>query len=695
MVDNAIVSKFVNLLSEGFYSAEDISTKLDLSYEYVKSVLDELESNLTIISKDGMYTLVSKTNYVVGDLYNDDGKNYVVNNGKQIYIDEKYLNGAKAGDKVIVKITNDKGLIFSGSIIKHKSNEKQYTGTVIHNGTRAFIVPDNKKGFIGILDEDFIDGTVLGFTLKEKINAYSSDDVYKVNVVENLGHKDDIGIDRRALLFRHKVQIGFPDEVLESVKKVPQVVTEEELEGRVDLRDKLFYTIDPKGAKDFDDSVCITKLDDDKYRVDVAVADVTYYANMGSPIFETGVRRGTSYYLSNSNVPMIPRELSNGICSLNPNVDRMALVFSAIITKDGEINDFNIFEGVINSKKKMTYDEVNDVLEKGIISDEMRPFVDNLKTFEEVYKILQDRLDKKGFVDFRLAETRTKYDEEGNIEGFEKYYQGTGQNMIEVAMLLAGELASLYLDQLYYKHVYRVHSGAIPEKVEGFIEYAKGKDIDASLLKNCVNSDFNTFLNSVYENENYDIIARKLLKCTSRSFYSSEQGPHFAIGIDSYAQVTSPMRRGGDLICHSIIKEFLKGRENPFTTNLLNYYCKILNSSERNADKVELQDVLMCMALYMKDHIGEEFEGRITNVSKFSLEVELDNNIIGRIPVDKDYELTFDESTDSLRDKENNIVFESGKRVKVEVSENINTKTGDIQLIPKNMPKKVKLYTNN
>ena len=684
MVDNAIVSKFVNLLSEGFYSAEDISTKLDLSCEYVERVLKELENNLVIVSNNDKYSLTSKTDYILADLYNDNGKYYIVDKGVQIYIDEKRLNGAKAGDKVIVDVIYTNGTVASGKVLKSKTNEKQYTGTVIHNGTRAFIVPDNKKGFIGILDEDFVDGTVLGFTLKEKINAYSSDDVYKVNVVENLGHKDDIGIDRRALLFRHKVQIGFPDEVLESVKKVPQVVTEEELEGRVDLRDKLFYTIDPKGAKDFDDSVCITKLDDDKYRIDVAVADVTYYANMGSPIFETGVRRGTSYYLSNSNVPMIPRELSNGICSLNPNVDRMALVFSAII-----------FEGVINSKKKMTYDEVNDVLEKGIISDEMRPFVDNLKTFEEVYKILQDRLDKKGFVDFRLAETRTKYDEEGNIEGFEKYYQGTGQNMIEVAMLLAGELASLYLDQLYYKHVYRVHSGAIPEKVEGFIEYAKGKDIDASILKNCVNSDFNTFLNSVYENENFDIIARKLLKCTSRSFYSSEQGPHFAIGIDSYAQVTSPMRRGGDLICHSIIKEFLKGRENPFTTNLLNYYCKILNSSERNADKVELQDVLMCMALYMKDHVGEEFEGKITNVSKFSLEVELDNNVIGRIPVDKEYELTFDESTDSLRDKDNNIVFEPGKRVKVEVSENINTKTGDIQLIPKNMPKKVKLYTNN
>ena len=155
MVDNAIVSKFVNLLSEGFYSAEDISTKLDLSYEYVERVLKELENNLVIVSNNDKYSLTSKTNYILADLYNDNGKYYIVDKGVQIYIDEKRLNGAKAGDKVIVDVIYTNGTVASGKVLKSKTNEKQYTGTVIHNGARAFVIPDNKKGFIGILDEDY------------------------------------------------------------------------------------------------------------------------------------------------------------------------------------------------------------------------------------------------------------------------------------------------------------------------------------------------------------------------------------------------------------------------------------------------------------------------------------------------------------------------------------------------------------
>lgn len=474
---------------------------------------------------------------------------------------------------------------------------------------------------------------------------------YLVKANKIVAKKKDTNRDMKALLELKNVSRNFPKSVKKEAKVFSSQIPKEEYERRHDRRDSIIYTIDGADTRDFDDAVSVRKDPiKDTYHLTVDIADVTYYVKPNSEMDKEALKRSVSYYLGRYTIPMLPLKLTNEVCSLCPREDRLTLTCEAEIDKQGNILTYQLYESVIHSKKRMVYEEVNEILEIGTIPKNYEDYVPHLMEAYELAKILNQRRVKRGFVAFEVPEPRLQFDGNGNVWKIENRKRGASEKMIEEFMLLANEIVANALYQTGYPSIYRIHDKLDAKKMNHASKILKELGIDIEKYIEKSNQQgwspkaLEELLDETRKLENGDIIHRVILECVKRARYSVNPLPHFGVGLEKYLHFTSPIRRYSDIVAHRLVREYLFEGKQPISIQAkkdeLSDVAYQISRESTKADRLEETAIQSKIAQYMEQHIGEEYDGRIIQLSSHSIHVELDNYVEVIIPLNRN-EFTF------------------------------------------------------
>ena len=656
----------------GIRSAEELKTLL--------ACLRDLENSLKVYhTNKGNYMLFNNSHLRVGRLIgNKKGFGFVdIEGDEDVFIPPTCMNGAIHGDQVIVEITSKKGLDLEGRIVKVLDRKlHQIVGEFYYKGGLGHIDPDDKKISIHIdIEQSKTMGAMNGHKVLVRLIGKGEKGNYKGEVIKILGHKNDPGVDILSIVSKYEINDVFSDEVMEAVEQLPLEVTEEEYIGRRYLRNKTIFTIDGDDAKDLDDAVSIDKLENGHYLLGVHIADVSHYVKENGEIDKEAYERGTSVYLADRVIPMLPHKLSNGICSLNGGVDRLTMSCDMEIDEKGNIVDYDIYESVINSKKRMTYRAVNDILEKNIVEPGYEPFVDDLKEMEVLAHILRKNKERRGYIDFDIDEAKIIVNDNGEAIDVKLRERGTGEKLIEDFMIAANETVATHIYYMELPFIYRIHGKPNEEKIESFSQFLKTLGISIQYNKNEITpKDMQRVLDSLKENKLFHLLSSLLLRSMQKAVYDKNNIGHFGLASKCYTHFTSPIRRYPDQTVHRLLRTYLFQKK--LDPETIRYWdLKLISiaehssEKERNAISCEREVDDMKKAEYMMKQIGEEYEGMITSVLNFGMFVELDNLIEGLISNDdmRGDTYYYDESTFSYVGKNSNKRYRLGDRVKVTV----------------------------
>ena len=670
-------------------SATEICDKLSLNTAgELKKLLDDLrilEEGYTVYrSNKDKYMLFENSHLLKGRLsVNKKGFGFVIVDGRDedIYIDAKNMNGALNNDLVVVEeLKGQNGKKTEGRVVKvlKKENNLIVGEYKIIDGNPHFIPDDKKLRMEIILDnkdlDDLVDGHKIQVSIVKEMGKYK----YLGEVVKIIGHKNDPGVDILSIIYDHGINDTFTDEVMEEVNALPSEVLDSDRKGRKDLTDMTIFTIDGDDTKDIDDAISISKKGEN-YILGVHIADVSYYVKEGTALYKEAYSRGTSVYLVDRVVPMLPHKLSNGICSLNPNVDRLAISCIMEITPNGKIVSHDIFESIIRSRIQMTYKKVNKILNDEETPEGYEPFKDDLKLMWELAKILRKEKLARGYLDFDVDEPKILVDENCKPYDVVLRERGKGENMIEDFMIAANETVAEHVFYMGLPFVYRVHEVPDNEKVEEFLN-------SISMLGYHVVGDRNfvypksmkKILDQLRDKEGFEILSTLLLRCMKKAVYKPENLGHYGLASKCYTHFTSPIRRFPDTTVHNLLRKYIFNEPNDKELNrLIEYWEENLpalcdHASEKERDSIDCErDVeSMKMAEYMENHIGEEYDGTISSVMNFGLFVQLDNMIEGLVHISEikgDY-YTFDETTHTLRGEKKGKMYKLGQKVRVVVT---------------------------
>ena len=670
-------------------SATEICDKLNLNTAgELKKLLDDLrileESYTVYRSNKDKYMLFENSHLLKGRLsVNKKGFGFVIVDGRDedIYIDAKNMNGALNNDLVVVEeLKGQNGKKTEGRVVKvlKKENNLIVGEYKIIDGNPHFIPDDKKLRMEIILDnkdlDDLVDGHKIQVSIVKEMGKYK----YLGEVVKIIGHKNDPGVDILSIIYDHGINDVFTDEVMEEVNALPSEVLDSDRKGRKDLTDMTIFTIDGDDTKDIDDAISISKKGEN-YILGVHIADVSYYVKEGTALYKEAYSRGTSVYLVDRVVPMLPHKLSNGICSLNPNVDRLAISCIMEITPNGKIVSHDIFESIIRSRIQMTYKKVNKILNDEETPEGYEPFKDDLKLMWELAKILRKEKLSRGYLDFDVDEPKILVDENCKPYDVVLRERGKGENMIEDFMIAANETVAEHVFYMGLPFVYRVHEVPDNEKVEEFLN-------SISMLGYHIVGDRNfvypksmkKILDQLRNKEGFEILSTLLLRCMKKAVYKPENLGHYGLASKCYTHFTSPIRRFPDTTVHNLLRKYIFNEPNDKELNrLIEYWEENLpalcdHASEKERDSIDCErDVeSMKMAEYMESHIGEEYDGTISSVMNFGLFVQLDNMIEGLVHISEikgDY-YTFDETTHTLRGEKKGKMYKLGQKVRVVVT---------------------------
>ena len=670
-------------------SATEICDKLNLNTAgELKKLLDDLrilEEGYTVYrSNKDKYMLFENSHLLKGRLnVNKKGFGFVIVDGRDedIYIDAKNMNGALNNDLVVVEeLKGQNGKKTEGRVVKvlKKENNLIVGEYKIIDGNPHFIPDDKKLRMEIILDnkdlDDLVDGHKIQVSIVKEMGKYK----YLGEVVKIIGHKNDPGVDILSIIYDHGINDVFTDEVMEEVNALPSEVLDSDRKGRKDLTDMTIFTIDGDDTKDIDDAISISKKGEN-YILGVHIADVSYYVKEGTALYKEAYSRGTSVYLVDRVVPMLPHKLSNGICSLNPNVDRLAISCIMEITPNGKIVSHDIFESIIRSRIQMTYKKVNKILNDEETPEGYEPFKDDLKLMWELAKILRKEKLARGYLDFDVDEPKILVDENCKPYDVVLRERGKGENMIEDFMIAANETVAEHVFYMGLPFVYRVHEVPDNEKVEEFLN-------SISMLGYHIVGDRNfvypksmkKILDQLRDKEGFEILSTLLLRCMKKAVYKPENLGHYGLASKCYTHFTSPIRRFPDTTVHNLLRKYIFNEPNDKELNrLIEYWEENLpalcdHASEKERDSIDCErDVeSMKMAEYMESHIGEEYDGTISSVMNFGLFVQLDNMIEGLVHISEikgDY-YTFDETTHTLRGEKKGKMYKLGQKVRVVVT---------------------------
>ena len=607
----------------------------------LQSVLDKMTTEgILHKSKKREYLLMSNTKTLkCGYLrINRSGNGFVdIADGPDIFVRSEHLNGAINNDFVEIDYSTHNNEAYVIKILKRDLNN--VVGEMISIKNKLVFKPDDDKLNIIIkLTKDSLNQVVEGHKVLVQIIKEIGKRSYLGKVIKIIGHKNDPGVDIISIALRHGIEIDFSDDVLRELESIPSVVSEEEKKGRTDLTSEMIFTIDGDDTKDIDDAISIKK-NNDNYVLGVHIADVSHYVKMGSALYNAAFTRGTSSYLADTVIPMIPHKLSNGICSLNPEVERLSISCVMTINPKGRIIDYDIFPSVIKSRKQMTYKNVNKILEEDIIPEGYEEYVDTLKLMAELAKILRAEKTARGYIDFGIDEAKIVQDENGKAIDVVKRERGIGENLIEDFMIAANETVATHVSNMDLPFIYRVHDVPNSEKIEDFKNLVKqmGYKINTNMSK-ITPLTMQSILNELRDKKEFSILSDVLLRSMKKAIYSTNNIGHFGLASANYTHFTSPIRRFPDLTVHRLLRTYLF--ENRIDMETINYNSKYLidvatNSSETEVAATEAErDVLdMKMAEYMEDHIGEEYDGIISGVTNFGMFVKLDNLVEGLVHI--------------------------------------------------------------
>ena len=595
-----------------------------------------------------------------------------------VYISQDNMNGAIHDDVVLVEITSKMNIDkMEGRILK-----------IIERRVQRFIglISFDKKG-IGHVDLDdskikldievprekslnAVDGHKVVVELVKKI----SNGKYEGEVVEIIGHVNDPGVDILSIIYKYDINVDFPDDVKREVADFPMDVSEREHKGRKDLRNEEIFTIDGDDTKDIDDAISIKKLPNGNYELGVHIADVSYYVREGSPLDNEAMERGTSVYLVDRVIPMLPHELSNGICSLNPDVDRLAM--SCVMEFDGEGRQVNyeIFPSVIRSRIQMTYKKVNSILEKNILPDGYEPYEKSLRLMGELSKILRKAKVKRGYIDFGVDEAKILVDEKCVPTDIVLRDRGVGENMIEDFMIAANECVATHIYFMNLPFIYRVHEYPKEEKIRSFLGFVSslGYTITGN-VKDVKPTTIQMILEQLREKPEFKILSSLMLRSMQKAVYKPENLGHYGLASTCYTHFTSPIRRYPDLTVHRLLRTYLfEGKMDMGTLRKweekLVYISEQSSSRERASIDCEREVEDMKMAEYMEQHIGEHFVGMVSSVTSFGMFVELDNLIEGLVPLrDMNDFFHYDEEHMTLTGEKTHVKYRIGDKVEIKV----------------------------
>ena len=641
--------------------------------------LDRLEKEYKIYkTKKDKYMLFDNSNLKLGKLLGTKkGFAFVdIDGDEDVFIPQDNLNGAINNDEVIVEITSKKGLKLEGRIVKvveRKSN--QFVGKVYFKNNKCLIdLDDDKLNFNIIVDEDNTLGAVSGHKVVVKLLGKIDNSNYKGVIVKILGHIDDPGVDILSIAAKYEIEEEFPKDVIDELKSIPDQVLDNEYEGRTDLRNEKIFTIDGDDTKDIDDAISIEKLSNGNYKLGVHIADVSYYVKEDSPLDKEAYKRGTSVYLANTVIPMLPHYLSNGICSLNPNVDRLAISCVMEIDSSGEVINYDIFESVIKSNIQMTYKKVNSILEENTVPEGYEPYVEDLRMMRDLADILRANKVKKGYIDFDIDEAKVITNENGECIDVKLRERGTGERLIEDFMIAANETVARHITYMDYPFIYRVHGEPNEEKINNFLNFVSLLGHPVHKMNSITPKAMQQLLQELKGVKEYSILSSLLLRSMQKAVYDKNNIGHFGLASKCYTHFTSPIRRYPDTTVHRLLRTYLFNKN--INMDTIKYWDQKLtvisaHTSERERASIECEREVddMKMAEYMEKHIGEEFTGTVSGVQSFGMFIELPNKIEGLVRIDDltdDY-YRYDESTLSLVGNNNKRGYRLGDEVTVVV----------------------------
>lgn len=696
--------KIVGILKDSdkaltIYDLEDKLHLLDVDeLQELQTCLSELEKDAVIYhSNKDKYMMLEDSHLKRGIMRaNKKGFGFVDidDSDVDVYISEDHMNGALHDDIVLVEITSKKGIDrLEGRVVKIINREKDtYVGEINFEGDTGIVSLDDNKLKIKVqIPRDKSMNAVDGHKVVVRLGKRIDNSRFMGEVVEIIGHKNDPGIDILSIVKKYNIETDFPDDVKEQLKNIPSEVSEEECKNRRDLRNEMIFTIDGDDTKDIDDAVSIHRKSNGNYVLGVHIADVSYYVKEGSPLDNDAMERGTSVYLVDRVIPMLPHELSNGICSLNPNVSRLAISCVMEFDSHGKQIDYEIFESVIKSRIQMTYKKVNSILEKNIVPEGYEEYADSLRMMADLAQILRKAKENRGYIDFEVDEAKILVNEKCEPTEIVLRDRGVGENLIEDFMIAANECVATHIYFMNLPFIYRVHEVPKEEKIRSFLGFigGLGYQINGNLKDNNPKS-IQRLIKFLEDKKEFKILSKLLLRSMQKAVYKPVNLGHFGLASKCYTHFTSPIRRYPDTTVHRLLRTYLfqhKLDDNTIShwEDKLVYVADHSSAKERSSIDCEREVEDMKMAQYMEGHIGEEFEGMISSVMSFGMFVELDNLIEGLVSI-KDMKgfFNYDEDRMTLTNEKSHVKYTIGERIKVRVIRaSKEAKTIDFEIVKK------------
>jgi ribonuclease R len=676
------------------HRSHDIAQGLEIedneTYLQFCDVLAEMTAQNLVGREGRKYKAKTDTNHRNGILQcHDQGYGFVqaVDGDEEFFIREPHMGEALHGDLVRVAVAarapeDKKRECEVVEVVERRCT--QVVGTFHHRTDFAFVEPDDQR----ILQDVYVSPDAFGSAKDGEKVVVSIDrfDDRKASpegrILRVIGPADDPNVRVLSLAMSMNVKADFPDEVEAEAADIPAEIPSSEIDRRRDLREKPIFTIDPVDAKDFDDAIHVEKLDNGNYEIGVHIADVSHYVQPNTAIDEEALERGTSVYLVDRTIPMLPEKLSNQVCSLRPQEDKLAFSILMEMTPQGEVSDYEICETVIHSKERLTYDRAQDYIEGGYPDDEMAA---DVVQANRLAKTLTKKRMREGGIDFGSDEVKVILDEDGTPTNIVRKERLQANRLIEELMLLANRTVAKHIaapdhverhrtngtEDESLPFVYRVHDSPDGEAIQQLAEYVRVFGHELPLTNgNVRSSDLGDLIDAVNGEPEEKVIVRAALRAMSKAEYAVGNIGHYGLGFDHYTHFTSPIRRYPDLMVHRLLKRYAGG-EGPADVEELAARCEHCSEQERNAEEAERESVKLKQVEYVKNHVGDTFEGVVSGVTKFGVFVEITDLLVeGLVHVremDDDY-YVYDESTYTMRGENNGKSYRPGDSVTVEVA---------------------------
>lgn len=646
----------------------------------VKKIIKKLakENEIKISSKNKIHPLSNDDKSLMGEIsLAQGGYGFFISDNNEymdVFISQNNLNSANDKDRVKIEIIKEKeyGKNAEGKVVEIlQRNTSQIVGLYKKNKGFGFVISDKDNLSSDIyIDEKFSKKAKNNDKVVCEIIKYPKNGSPEGRIVEVLGNKNDFNVDVLSIIRSYGLKDNFSKKTKKEAVFIEKEVDISKQNDRKDLIDLFTVTIDGRDSKDFDDAISIEK-DEEDFILYVHIADVSHYVKENSEIDKEAYQRGNSTYLYNIVLPMLPEELSNGICSLNPNENRLALSLKMRINKLGKVVDYKIYKSIIKSNYRLVYDDVNDYLdnEDKVYDDEI--LIEKLELFDNLYKILKNKREKRGAIDFNFTESQIDVNEKGDVLNISIFERGSANKMIEEFMLVSNETIASLFAYMDFPSLYRIHEKPKDEKVESFKNILntlgyniKGKELHPK--------DFQEILKEVSGKDDESLVNMLMLRTMRKAKYANYRDIHFGLATKYYTHFTAPIRRYPDLIVHRLVKDFVDNKfENISQSSLEKQLAKNaehLSITERNSEECErdVEDLYKCK--YMKKYIGEKFQGIISTITDFGIFIELENTVEGCFMYKfSDDHFEYIEQKLSCVNRDNNKRYKIGQKVLIEV----------------------------